>query len=271
MMINDPIAIHIEQQTWWLSIADSDVILWAKGLAAGMDLNVDIDEPDIWPIAIQGPKADQLMRRVFGDVVDEIRFFRYKLLDYKKHQFVVSRSGWSKQGGFEVYVDDADLGCQLWDELFEKGTDLNVGPGCPNLIERIEGGLFSFGNDMDYTMTPLQCGLGKYCHLDQNLNSLSIDALKKQQHQGVPSRLMGLIASGVKQCPQSKTVYMENQIVGDIFSDCISPRHDAYLAFALLDNDIIDKVMQNNGQGLSIQLAEKPVALKCTELPFEFD
>ncbi len=271
LMINDPIAIHIEQDAWWLSIADSDVQLWAKGLAVGMGLDVDVSEPDIWPIAIQGPKADELMRRVFGDIVDDIRFFRYKRLDYHGRKFVVSRSGWSKQGGFEVYVDDPVLGCQLWDELFEKGADLNVGPGCPNLIERIESGLLSFGNDMDFHHSPLQCGLRKYCHLDQDIESLSLDALRRQDRQGVPSRLMGLMAVGQNETPEDKTVYLENNKIGEVFSDCLSPRYGAYLAIAMLDSQAIEKVMMNQGQGLSINMGSQALAVKCMEIPFEFE
>ena len=270
-MINDPIAIHIEKQTWWLSIADSDVLLWAKGLAAGLNLDVEIKEADVWPIAIQGPKADELMRRVFGPIVDDIRFFRYKRLDYRGHQFVVSRSGWSKQGGFEVYVDNPTVGGQLWDELFEKGADLNVGPGCPNIIERIESGLFSYGNDMDIRHTPLQCGLRKYCHLDQGLESLSIEALKKQDMEGVPSRLMGLMAVGLNEIPQDKSVFIEANKVGDVFSDCVSPRHGAYLAFAMLDSAVIDSVMKTKGQGLTIIQDQQTISVKCMEVPFAFE
>ena len=270
-MINDPIVIHIEQDTWWLSIADSDVLLWAKGLAVGMNMDVEVTEANVWPVAIQGPKADELMRRIFGEIVDEIRFFRYKRLEYKGHKFVVSRSGWSKQGGFEVYVDDAELGCKLWDELFEKGADLNVGPGCPNLIERIEGGLLSFGNDMDFRHSPLQCGLRKYCHFDQDIESLSIEALKHQDEKGVSARLMGLMAVGLNEIADNKSVLKGNEYVGEIFSDCISPRYGAYLAIAMLHSDAINTTIENQGEGLTINIADEIHYVKCMELPFVFD
>lgn len=153
-MINDPIAIHVDKNTWWLSIADSDVLLWAKGLAVGFNLDVEVCEPAVWPVAVQGPKAEDLMARVFGEAVRDIRFFRYRRLSWRGHEFLVARSGWSHQGGFEIYVDDAVLGQALWDTLFEKGQDLNVGHGTPNDIERIEAGLLSFGCDMDYRHSP---------------------------------------------------------------------------------------------------------------------
>ena len=270
-MINDPIAIHIGIDSWWLSIADSDVLLWAKGLATGMGLDVDVSEPDVWPVAVQGPKADELMRRVFGEIVDEIRFFRYRHLDYNGHKFIVARSGWSKQGGFEIYVDDPNIGCQLWDELFAKGVDLNVGPGCPNNIERIESGLLSFGNDMDFRHSPLECGLKKYCHLDQDIDSLSIEALKKQDAMGVSSRLMGLMVLGLRSIPEDKCVYLEKKVVGEIYSDCLSPRYDAYLAFADIDSNAIDEVLQNEGNGLTLKMSGERYPVKCMDLPFEFE
>ena len=102
------------------------------------------------------------MARVFGDEVRDIRFFRYKRLAFQGREMIVARSGWSKQGGFEVYVDDFDLGMPLWDALFTAGEDLNVRAGCPNLIERIEGGLLSYANDMTRENTPFEAGLGKY-------------------------------------------------------------------------------------------------------------
>lgn len=270
-MINDPIAIHLQSDTWWLSIADSDVSLWAKGLATGLSLDVEISEPDVWPVAVQGPKADELMCRVFGEIVDDIRFFRYKRLDYNGHTFIVARSGWSKQGGFEIYVDNREIGCQLWDELFDKGVDLNVGPGCPNLIERIESGLLSFGNDMDFRHTPLQCGLKKYCHFDQDIESLSIDALKKQYDAGVPSRLMGLMALGLNDMPVNKTVYGSDGPAGEIYSDCLSPRHGAYLGIAEIDSKIIHEVMNNSGEGLLLDMGGDHCQVTCTELPFKFE
>ena len=113
-IVNDPIAIKLDEQRWWLSIADTDVVLWAKGLATGMGLNVKVYEPDVWPVAVQGPKAEQLMARVFGEHVKDIGFFQIRPLQYQSQQGMVSlqvaRSGWSKQGGFEIYVDNACRG-----------------------------------------------------------------------------------------------------------------------------------------------------------------
>jgi dimethylsulfoniopropionate demethylase len=156
-------------------------------------MNVVIEEADVWPLAVQGPLAEQLMTRVFGGQVSGIRFFRHRRMFYRGKQFIVSRSGWSKQGGFEIYVDDVAVGQWLYDELFEKGRDLDVRPGCPNLIERMESTLLSFGNDMDSRHSVLESGLEKFSDLDANIDSLSLASLRRERDQGLQRRLMGLV------------------------------------------------------------------------------
>ena len=217
-ILNDPIAINVSEDTWWLSIADSDILLWAKGLATGRGLNVEVTEPDVWPVAVQGPKAETLMARLFGDEVKSTRFFRYKRLAYRGHEFIVARSGWSGQGGFEIYVDNAEIGQALWDDLFSTGEDLQVGHGCPNNIERIEAGLLSFGSDMSSRHTPLQCGLDRFCQLDNNLPSMSVAALKAQRTAGVPSRLIGVAALSVPEISKHSRLIINNTPAGEITS-----------------------------------------------------
>ena len=123
-MLNDPVAIKLAEDHYWLSIADGDLLQFLLGLAIGKNLQVEIEEPDVSPLAIQGPLAEDLTARVFGDIVREIKFFRYKKLKFLDTDFVVARSGWSKQGGFEIYVDGTEYGMPLWDAVIEAGKDL---------------------------------------------------------------------------------------------------------------------------------------------------
>lgn len=173
-MLNDPVLIKIADDHYWMSIADGDLLQWALGLAVGQGLDVEVVEPDVSPLAVQGPKADELMARVFGDVVRDIKFFRYKRLAFEDTEFVVARSGWSKQGGFEIYVDGAEYGMPLWNRLFDAGEDLNVRAGCPNLIERIEGGLLSYGSDMRRENTPVEAGLARFCNSPEDYIGKSV-------------------------------------------------------------------------------------------------
>ena len=260
-MINDPILIKHDNNHWWLSIADTDVLLWAKGLATGLGLNVNVSEPEIWPLAVQGPKAENLLTRVFGEEIKKIGFFRSRKLDYKGNDFLIARSGWSKQGGFEIYVNDAELGRQLWDELFVKGEDLNVGPGCPNLIERIESGLMSFGGDMGYDTTPFECGLDHYVDLEAGIESLSIEALRTRKPK---TKLMGLVIEK-KVNLTDRQVFIGNKVLGEITSNVWSPRYSVHLAFAKCDLELL-----GDQQDQYIKTSSGEAAVQITNLPFDF-
>ena len=180
-MLNDPILIKLADDRYWVSIADTDMLYYFKGLANGFGLNAKAFEPDVSPLAIQGPKADKLVARVFGQEIVDTKFFRYKTISFQGKEMIIARSGWSHQGGFELYLDGSEYGEPLWDLLFESGKDLDVRAGGPNLIERIEAGLLSYGNDITIDTTPFEAGLGKYCNLDAATDCLGHEALLTQK------------------------------------------------------------------------------------------
>ncbi len=259
-IINDPIAIKHTKQHWWLSIADSDVGLWAKGLATGYGLDVTVNEPDVWPLAVQGPKAEQLMARVFGDEIKSIRFFRGKMLHFQNQKMLVARSGWSKQGGFEIYLNNAGLAEPLWDELFRQGRDLNVRAGCPNTIERIESGLLSFGGDISGENNPFECGLDAYINLDADIESLShakLTALKGHHK----NQLIGLMFDRKMTFTETKISFL-NQVIGNITSEVWSPKHEKHLAFAMLQREYLQHHSLIEIDGISGRICE---------LPFDFE
>jgi dimethylsulfoniopropionate demethylase len=236
-VLNDPVLIKLSDDHWWFSIADSDIKLWSRGLASGFDLNVQIAEADIWPLAVQGPKAEELVARVFGDEVRDIRFFRSKMLKFKGREMMVARSGYSKQGGFEIYLNDATLAEPLWDELFAKGQDLNVRPGGPNLIERIESGLISYGNDITDENNPFECGLDKYIDLDADIEALGLPVLRELagKHE---NQLVGLSFDQPMEFA-SYSIGTENRVIAEISSQVWSPRYGKHLAMAMVKCDYL--------------------------------
>ena len=135
------------------------MIFFAKGLASGYKFDVKIIEPIVDIIAVHGPKSFDLMEKVFGKIIKELKCFGFSYFNFEVAQHLIARSGWSKQGGYEVYVQNTQLGQRLYDHLFEVGKEFNVKPGCPNLIERIESGLLSYGNDFDNNDNPLELSL----------------------------------------------------------------------------------------------------------------
>ncbi len=259
-IVNDPIAIRHCANRWWLSIADSDVKLWAQGLATGFGLDVEVFEPEVWPLAVQGPKAEELVARLFGESARKIRFFRGEMLKFQGREMYVARSGWSKQGGFEIYLNDAGLGEALWDELFRLGEDLNVGPGCPNQIERIESGLLSLGNDIDDSNNPFECGLDTYIKLDAEIESLSLPALRNMagQHK---KQLTGLVFDQ-KMASHWLALPLDDHSTCEITSQCWSPRYRKHLAFAIMNRDYLSNhsTIEING-----------VVGRISTLPFSID
>ena len=232
-MMNDPIIIKLEEDRWWLSIADADIRLWAKGVAYGLGLDVRVFEPDIWPLAVQGPQADTLMERVFGPAIREIKFFRGRWLRFLDTEMLVMRSGWSKQVGFEIYLNDFELGEPLWDELFSKGNDLQVRAGCPNQIERLESGLLSYGGDMNESHNPFECGLGAYVDLDADIESMSLPALRRLEGK-YRYQLTGIAFPSRVDVPG--LVFMEeNQVVGRVTAQAWSPKFNEYIMYAMME------------------------------------
>ncbi len=178
-MINDPVAVKLKEDRYWISIADSDMLFYFKGLASGMKLDVEIFEPDVNILSIQGPKSVELIKRMFGDKIAETKFFKHKKVNIFDKEMIIARSGWSHQSCFEIYVEGSKYGEALWDKLFKVGKDLDVRAGCPNLIERIESGLLSFGNDITPEHTPFEAGLGKFLSSGINPECLAYENLKK--------------------------------------------------------------------------------------------
>ncbi|WP_227269574.1 dimethylsulfoniopropionate demethylase [Roseobacter weihaiensis] len=235
-MLNDPVAVKLAEDRWWISIADSDLLLWVKGIANGYRLDVLVDEPDVSPLAIQGPKADDLAARVFGDGVRDIKFFRFGLFEFEGREMVVARSGYSKQGGFEVYVEGADIAMPLWDALFRAGADLNVRAGCPNAIERIEGGLLSYGNDMTDDNTPHECGLGRFCDTQTAIGCIGRDALLRVAKEGPVQQVRALVIEGdpVPGCDRAWPLFAGDTRVGQVTSAAWSPDHQTNVAIGMV-------------------------------------
>ena len=191
-LINDPVVLRFNENKWWVSIADTDVILFAKGLAIGNKFDVNIIEPEVDIMAVQGPKSFKLMEKVFGEKITKLKFFGFDYFDFAGAKHLIAQSGWSKQGGYEIYVENNEAGLKLYDHLFEIGDEFNIRAGCPNLIERIESGLLSQGNDMDNGDNPYECGFDKYINVDSDVEFLGKEKLKKIKSEGIKRKLMGV-------------------------------------------------------------------------------
>mgnify|MGYP001793355945 FL=1 len=235
-MLNDPVAVKLSEDHYWISIADSDLLLWVKGIAYGYRLDVLVDEPDVSPLAVQGPKADDLMARVFGEDIRNVRFFRFGWFDFEGVPMVIARSGYSKQGGFEIYMPDTALGMPLWNALMAAGQDLDVRAGCPNGIERIEGGLLSYGNDMTDDNTPHECGLGRFCNTQTAIGCVGRDALLRVAKEGPVKQVRPISIHGGPASAADRVwpILANGKKVGEITSSAWSPDFETNVSIGMV-------------------------------------
>jgi dimethylsulfoniopropionate demethylase len=265
-LINDPVMLKLSEDKFWLSIADSDVLLYAMGLALGRGFDVDICEPDVSPLAIQGPKAEDLVAGLFGEHIRDIGFFKYGWVEFQGTRQLIARSGYSRQGGFEIYLEGGHLGSALWDAVWEAGQSLNITPGCPNLIERIEGGLFSYGNEMTRENNPLEIGLGKFCALDGSVDYIGRQALERIAAQGVARKIRGVTFDGgpCPTCSKPWPVMVGERKVGQITSGIWSPRLQCNVGQSMIDRGFWDA-----GQAVSVHMQNGVVGVGLiSALPF---
>jgi glycine cleavage system aminomethyltransferase T len=196
VLINDPILLKLDEDRYWLSIADSNIWFWARAIAAERGLRVRVSEPDVSPMALQGPKAEDVVASVCGDWVRGLKYFWFRETAIEGIPVVVARSGWSKQGGFEIYLMDGSQGTRLWNLFKEAGRPWDIGPGNPNFCERVETGLLSYGGDTDDATNPFEVRLDRYIDLDVADDVVGIAALRRIKAEGVRRHQLGVMLDG---------------------------------------------------------------------------
>lgn len=239
VLINDPICLKLAEDLYWLSIADSNIWFWAGAIAAERGLRVEVSEPDVSPMAIQGPKAEDVVAAVCGDWVRALKYFWFKETEINGIPVVVQRSGWSKQGGFEIYLRDGTKGTELWNIFREAGAPWGIGPGNPNWSERVESGLVSFGGDTDGTTNPYEVRMGKYIDLDAPDDTIGIQALRRIAAEGPKRHSLGIILdAGDPVVPGFlwNPIFKDGQKVGDLTNCVFSIRVQKNLGFALISS-----------------------------------
>ena len=266
-MLNDPVLIPLAEDRFWLSIADSDLLLYIKGLAIGADLDVDVEEPDVNPLAVQGPKADDVMADLFGDELRKLKFFHSTYINVQGSKQLVTRSGYSSMAGFEIYLDDSHLAETLWDMIWEAGQRHNIKPGGPNLIDKIEAGLLGYGNEITRENNPLELGYDKFCTLDGSIDCIGLKALRRIEKTGPARMIRGIIFDGAPcpTCSKPWRVMSEEMQIGMITSAAWSPRFKANIGLALMDRGYWDI-----GKSAVVELPDGDIASgKVTALPFD--
>jgi glycine cleavage system aminomethyltransferase T len=264
-LINDPILLKLADDRYWFSIADSNIWFWARAIAAERGLDVEVGEPDVSPLAVQGPKAEDVVASIFGDWVRELRYFWFRETAVDGIPVAVARSGWSKQGGFELYLMDGRHGTRLWNIVREAGKPWDIGPGGPNFCERVESGLLSYGGDTDDHTNPFEVRLGKYVDLDVADDVIGIQALRRIHAAGPRRHQLGVVLEGSEPTPFGflwHPIRRDDQRVGDLTNCAWSYRLKRNVGFALISRDCVA------GQTVEVVKDGKPIRGRLQELPF---
>jgi len=265
VILNDPILLKLAEDRYWLSIADSNIWFWAQAIAAERGLNVEVSEPDVSPLAVQGPMAEDVVASVFGDWIRDLKYFWFREASVNNIPVAVARSGWSKQGGFELYLMDGSKGTELWNIVREAGKPFDIGPGNPNPSERIESGLLSWGGDTDMTTNPYEVRMGRYVDLNVPDDVIGIQALRRIKQEGPKRHQLGVILDNEEPAALAFhwfDIRVDGKKIGDMTNIVWSYRLKKNIGFVLVSMDA------QPGDEVEIMLEGKAVAGKLVELPF---
>ena len=236
-ILNDPVLLRLGENHFWLSLGDSDILLWAQGVAVNSGLNVKINEPDVSPLQLQGPNSAKIMQNLFGDEILDLKYYWLREIELENIPLVVSRTGWSSEFGYELFLRDGSKGDLLWEKIMAAGKDFGLKPGHTSSIRRIEGAMLSYHADADIHTNPFEVGLDRLVSFNTDIDYVGKEALKKIKTEGIKRKQIGLILD----CDPLKgpnttfwEIIKDNKIIGKVTSAVYSPRLKKNIALAII-------------------------------------
>ena len=252
-VLNDPILLKISEDKYWFSLADSDILFWAQGLAANGDYDVQISEPDVSPLQLQGPKSREIMVKIFGNQISDLKYYWFKQFAFNDTELIISRTGWSSELGYEIFLTDSKVGNELYEYIMKVGEPMGLKPGHTSTIRRIEGGMLSYHADMTINTNPLELGMDKFIDLNSDFNFVGKDALIKIKNNGIERKQVGLYLDNKRMDgPNTRfwDLMNDDKIVGKITSAVYSPRLEQNIALAIVNinySNLNQKLIVNDG------------------------
>tara|TARA_B110000037_G_scaffold194226_1_gene229737 strand:- start:125 stop:1264 length:1140 start_codon:yes stop_codon:yes gene_type:complete len=265
-ILNDPVLLRLAENHFWLSLADSDILLWAQGVAVNSGLNVKIKEPDVSPLQLQGPLSSKIMIKLFGESIKDLKYYWLSEYDLEGIPLIISRTGWSSELGYEIYLRDGSKGNQLYEKIMLAGKDFGLQPGHTSTIRRIEGGMLSYHADADINTNPFELGLDRLVSLEADINFVGKDALQKIKQDGITRKQVGIkIDCGPLKGPNTTfwKITKDNTGIGKVTSAVYSPRLKKNIALAMVS-------IEQSEIGNKFQVIADEGSYECTvvEKPF---
>ncbi|MDA9670329.1 glycine cleavage system protein T [Candidatus Pelagibacter sp.] len=264
-ILNDPVLLRLAENHFWLSLADSDVLLWAQGVAVNSGLNVQIKEPDVSPLQLQGPTSGEIMVKLLGEDIKNLKYYWLKEYNLDGIPLIISRTGWSSELGYEIYLRDGSKGNELYEKIMAAGEEYGIKPGHTSSIRRIEGGMLSYHADADINTNPFELGLDRLVSLDSDIDFVGKKALKKIKQDGIKRKQIGLEIDCKPLTGPNTTFWplkINDQKVGKITSAVYSPRLKKNIALAIIEinhSEIGTELKtETNGGIFNCKIVEKP-------------
>ncbi len=243
-IINDACLLRLEENKFWISPGDGDVILWLQGLAINSNMDVAIHEPDASPLQISGPKSGKLIQKLFNGEHDDLGYYKARQTSLDDIPMVIARTGWSGELSYELYLQNRKLGNKLFDMVHDAAVEFNGRVIAPNTIRTIEGGILSYGSDFGREHNPFTIGLGRLVDVDQETDFIGKEALKKIKENGLTEKLVGLELEGeaIKKAPENFwRVTNDGKKIGRVSRAFFSPRLQKNIALAIVDIDFSEE------------------------------
>jgi glycine cleavage system aminomethyltransferase T len=236
-IVNDPVLLRIEENRWWLALADSDAGLYARGVAVNSGMDVKVREPEVYPIQVQGPKSRDTLRKLFGPAIDDIKYYWTLTTEVDGIPVVISRTGWTGEVGYEIYLRDPSRGGDLWDRVFDAGREFNIRPVAPVEARRIEAGIFNYGSDMTIANNPFEVmGLERLVE-PQEADYIGKVALEEIRAKGVSRKLVGIESTSSAlqyEIAEKRPVLHRGEAVGTLTDLIWSPRLEKNIGYVWL-------------------------------------
>ncbi|MEE2599145.1 MAG: glycine cleavage T C-terminal barrel domain-containing protein [SAR324 cluster bacterium] len=265
-VLNDPVLLRLGENRYWFSLADSDILLWAQGLAVNSGLNVTIFEPDASPLQLQGPKSGEVMNALFGESIMGLKYYWHREVELEGLHLIVSRTGWSSELGYEIFLQDESQGDELWEKIMEVGTRFGLKPGHTSSIRRIEGGMLSYHADADINTNPYELGLDRLVNLEMKEDFIGKAALHRIQKTGVRRKQVGLrIECAPLKGPNNTfwEIRKNGKNVGKVTSAIYSPRLEQNIALAMISLEYAEI-----GNVIDVSTEDATVPAYIVEKPF---
>jgi aminomethyltransferase len=265
-IINDPVLLRLGENHYWLALADSDARLWAQGAALNSGMDVKVGEADAWPLQVQGPRSRDVLQALVGDAILDVRYYWTMQTEIDGIPVVISRTGWTGELGYEVYLRDGSRGVDLWNRIMEAGRPFEIRPTGPSDIRRTEAGIFNYGGDMTIDNNPYEVsGLERLVD-DQEADYIGKEALARIRSEGVKRKLVGIELACDRlevDCQDAWPVSAGGRLVGRATNALWSPRLERNIGFAWVPIELAE-----HGTAIEVQTPVGDVGAKVVPLPF---